>query len=281
MKKISLEEERRVMVDMLLAFQTYCEKHGLRFFLDSGTLLGAVRHKGFIPWDDDMDLCMLRPDYDRLLELVKEDPISDHIIVELPEDGLFAYAKIADTRTELIEYPETLRSRIHVYIDLFPKDGHPDDEKKARRHCARAKFYYHWYWFNKYSIRVWKKQGGFLKKLVAAIASPFMKDSVYPLRRAIKVAKKYDVTKSKYCSSILAGGIRGRVPVECFASSVPVEFEGHTFPAMVGYDQYLRKLYETINNGDYTILPSEEQKIIHETEVYWKEGFPEEEKGGK
>lgn len=274
MRTIETDELKRIMLNMLIEFQAYCEKHKLQFFLDSGTLLGAIRHKGFIPWDDDMDICMLRPEYDRLLQLIKKGPISDHITVELPDDGLFAYAKIIDTRTVLIEYPETLRSVINVYIDLFPKDGHPDEEYQARRHCRKAVFFYKCYWFNKYSVKVWKRQPNFLKRIIAHLVGPVVEDSTWPLHKAEMIAKKYDVTKSKYCSSILAGGIRGRVPVECFSSAVEVEFEGHTFPAMVGYDQYLRKLYEDINNGDYMILPPEDKRITHETEVYWKDGFP-------
>lgn len=276
MRTIETSELRMIMLNMLIEFQAYCEKHQLRFFLDSGTLLGAIRHKGFIPWDDDMDICMLRPEYDRFLQLVKEEPISDHIAVVLPEDGLFAYAKIVDTRTTLVEYPRTLKSKINVYIDLFPKDGQPDEELRARWHCKKAVFYYKCYWFNKYSVKVWKRQSNLLKRIAAYIAAPFVEDSTWPLHKAEKIAKKYDVTKSKYCSSILAGGIRGRVPVECFSASVDVIFEGHIFPVMVGYDQYLRKLYENINNGDYMILPPEEKKIIHEAVVYWKDGFPKE-----
>ena len=220
-----------------------------------------------------MDICMLRPEYDRFLELVSKYPISDHIVVDRPENSLFAYAKIADTRTKLIEYPNTLRKEINVYIDVFPKDGHPENELSARIHCWKADICCLCYWFNKYSVKVWKKQSNLLKKIVAYMAAPFVEDRTWPLHMAERIAKKYDVTKSKYCSSILAGGIRGRVPVECFSSAVEVEFEGHKFPAMAGYDQYLRKLYENINHGDYMILPPEDKKVIHETEVYWKDGL--------
>jgi lipopolysaccharide cholinephosphotransferase len=271
MRQIGINELKQLILDMLLKVDAFCKRNNIRYFLDSGTLLGAVRHKGFIPWDDDMDICMPRPDYDKFNELTQSQKIEDYISIQQPEDGLFGYIKIYDNRTELIEYPNTLRYKIGVYIDVFPKDGQPDDENKAKKHCKKAQKLLNLYWFNKYSVRVWKKNGNLGKKIFACLATPFATDKTWPLHRAIKIAKKVDYKSSKYCSSILAGGIRGRVPKECFEKTVDVEFEGHKLPAPIGYDRYLRKLYENINNGDYMQLPPENQKIIHDIEVYWKE----------
>ena len=89
MKEIGLEEERALMVDLLVAVKEFCRENDITFFLDSGTLLGAIRHQGFIPWDDDMDICMPRPDYDRFTKLVRENPIKGYISVMTPEEGLF------------------------------------------------------------------------------------------------------------------------------------------------------------------------------------------------
>lgn len=273
MKHISPMEMKSIMLDMLIQIDKYCKKNNIKYFLDSGTLLGAVRHKGYIPWDDDMDICMLRPDYDRFVELAEKEQIAPYVSVITPDQTPFGYIKIQDTRTLLIEYPDTLRLQLGIYVDVFPKDGHPDSELHAKAHCKITQLLGNMYWFNKYSVKVWKKQGNLLKKCIASIFAPFVEDRIFPIRLADRVARKYDVTQSKYCSSILAGGIRGRVPTKLFDSVVEVEFEGHKFPAMVGYDQYLRKLYENINDGDYMKLPPEEQKIIHDTEVYWKEGM--------
>lgn len=275
MKSIDIDGPRKIMLDMLIEVDAFCKNNGITYYLDSGTLLGALRHKGYIPWDDDMDICMPRPDYDRFIKLVKESKIKGYIGVHTPDQGLFPYSKIVDTRTILIEYPDTLRSEVNIYIDLFPKDGLPLNRKKASWICTRAKIWSDLYWFNKYSIHVWKKQGNVAKRLMANICSPFFKDSNYPLTRCLRLANKTGYEKGGNVATIVAGGMHNCVPKSCFESGVPVEFEGHTFMAPIGYDQYLRTLYSHINNGDYMMLPKEEQKITHDTEMYWKDGFGE------
>ena len=275
MRKIEINELRSIMLNLLQEVDRYCKENNIQYFLDSGTLLGAIRHQGFIPWDDDMDICMPRPDYERFLAEVKQKRIANYIDIYQAEDGLFPYIKIVDTRTELIEYPDTLRLKLGAYIDVFPKDGIPDDKKKAERLCRRAKFYSYWYWFNRYSVKVWKEQGSVLKRIVAAMVSPFCEDKLFPLKKCVSLAKTYDYNSCHYMATIVAGGMHNCVPKDCFSYSIPVQFEGHDFPAPVGYDQYLRTLYSHINHGDYMTLPPEHQKILHSIEIYWKDGYGE------
>ena len=112
MKLIDNREHKEIMLNILLQVDRFCKENQIQYFLDSGTLLGAIRHKGFIPWDDDMDICMTRPNYDLFLEKVKEKKIADYIDLYTPEEGLFPYIKICDNRTELVEYPDTLRLKM-------------------------------------------------------------------------------------------------------------------------------------------------------------------------
>ena len=272
LKKIDAQELKIILADLLYQVDLFCKKNNISYFLDAGTLIGAIRHKGFIPWDDDIDICMPRPDYNRFLEITKDKPINEYIKIYYEEDSLFPYIKICDTRTLLIEYPDTLRTELSVYIDVFPKDGLPDNPKKAARHCAKVKFYNNCYWFNKYSVRVWKKSKNVIKKMIAYIMYPLVKDKLYPLKKSLKLAQKYPYEKSRYVATVLAGGMANRVGKECFSKSIAVEFEGRSYSAPIGYDKYLRKLFSKINDGDYMIWPPEDLRVAHETEAYWKEG---------
>ena len=96
MKPIQLREEQMIMLDIMKAFAEFCEEHKLRYFLDAGTLLGAVRHHGFIPWDNDADVCMPRPDMDKFFSLLEQRNfmLNDHIILERPEDTIFTFFKL-------------------------------------------------------------------------------------------------------------------------------------------------------------------------------------------
>lgn len=271
MKKIGPDEQRKLLFDLLTEVDVFCKKNNIRYFLDSGTLLGAIRHKDFIPWDDDIDICMPRPDYDRFIKITNSTPISDNIYVLKEKEALFCYIKVCDKRVALIEYPQTLRMEINLYIDIFPKDGLPNNERKAKRHGQKVLFYNKVYWFNKYSVKVWKKSKNKLKKIIAYICYPFCHDKLWPLNKAIRLARKYRYEDSEYVSSLLAGGCRGRIRKSCFCKKTMVTFHNRQFPAPIGYDEYLRELYRDINDGDYMTLPNDCDKIKHECEIYWKE----------
>ena len=166
MKRMTQEEIKKVQLDMLEAFAKFCNQNGLRYFLDAGSLLGAIRHDGFIPWDDDIDLGMPRLDYDRAI-LLGKDGFGNHYRIMTEKEGIYSFAKVIDTRTEMIEFPETHRNKIGVYMDLFPKDGVQDFSKKWYKKCKRVELLGKVYWFNKLSIYTWKKHGNIAKKLLS------------------------------------------------------------------------------------------------------------------
>ena len=120
-----------VEIEMLDAFDTVCKKYGLRYSLAYGTLLGAVRHKGFIPWDDDLDIMMPREDYQRLFEIWSKEVDSEYFLQDYTtdtEDYVNSFAKIRKKHTDFItsEEEKTVRYHTGIFIDIFPGDKYPD-----------------------------------------------------------------------------------------------------------------------------------------------------------
>lgn len=131
-----------MLLEMLAWFHGLCEEHGLHYYVLGGTMLGAMRHRGFIPWDDDIDVGMPREDYTRLEELLRRNP-HDRYVLEMPcsaaEDFFYPFSKLYDTRTTLVENTRD-QIRRGIYLDIFPLDGVGASESDARRHFAAVKW---------------------------------------------------------------------------------------------------------------------------------------------
>lgn len=133
MREMTLEEVKLLELDALKFIDSVCKENGLIYFAAYGTLLGAIRHKGFIPWDDDIDIYMPRPDFIKFVEVINnyEHPYSIRSLND--KDYFHAFAKLSDDRTYLIEKQFKSKSReLGVYVDIFILDGLPDDIKKHR-----------------------------------------------------------------------------------------------------------------------------------------------------
>ncbi len=271
-EKITHEEQQKIMLDIMRDLHAFCEENGLEYFLDAGTLLGAVRHKGFIPWDNDMDVCMMRPTYDRFLKIVaaKGNYINDHLIVELPEYTMYPFVKIGDTRTRLIEFPDTYPEECYVYIDVFPKDGIDSLTLKNRILCKKSSNFSLLHWFNKHSIPYWSTKKKGIKKIIAKVAKVFVKDKNRPYRMQQKMIqkhnRKYPLEKCEYVTTLVNGEYYRISPRACFDERILLEFEGEQFYAPAGYDTWLRILY----GDNYMELPPEEKRRIHNIEAEWR-----------
>ena len=135
-----LKQAQEIMLDMLVEFDNICKKHNLQYWLDSGTLLGAVRHKGFIPWDDDIDLSMPLEDYNKFIE-VAQDELSDSIFFQTSKTDKefpFDYIKLRSNRAKIIEFHEKDKKvEYHqgVFVDIFPMLTLPNDEFHQNFYC--------------------------------------------------------------------------------------------------------------------------------------------------
>lgn len=272
-KKIGLREHQMIMLDLMSDFAAYCDQNNLKYYLDAGTLLGAIRHKGFIPWDNDADVCMMREDYDRLLQLADAHGgfIGDHIVLEKPEDSIYCFCKIGDTRTSLIEFADTYPEKCYVYIDVFPKDYIQDDSLYTRIVCRISGCLGLLQWFNKHSIDYWRTRKSGIKKVFSRVMNVLVRDRNLPYRMQQRLIglykKKWNAANCKYVTTLVNGEFYRRCDKTCFDERVLAEFEGRKFYIPKGYDRWLRVLY-----GDhYMELPPEEKRVVHNIVATWEE----------
>ena len=274
-KAITIKEQKKIMLGILSDFSEYCKDHDLTYFLDAGTLIGAVRHKGFIPWDDDIDVNMPREDYDKFIALTKESDgmLNNHLKVEYPEETLHVFLKIGDTRTVLVEYPDKFPMKCAVYIDIFPKDGLRDKSWRTKILCSLSKTLALVNWFCKFSIYVWKNDSHIVKRFIAFVGRKGIKHPNLAIEVQDKLIhwykKRNPIEQCSYVTTLVNGEYHKIAPKTCFDEVIDMKFEGKTFDGPIGYDEYLHCLYE----GDYMQLPPEDQRIPHKTIVYWKEGY--------
>ena len=254
-----LSELKKVELDILRSFHAFCKEKSLKYYLAYGTLLGAVRHGGFIPWDDDIDVVMPRSDYERFIKEYKSDIYQ---VYDLSKKGYFyPFAKLCDSRTVLIE-DMVVKNKIGVYIDIFPMDGVPEDYKAQNAKIKRL-------------LRLQQhKYSSFSRKrsLIKKILLPIVKVLLLPVScQRLGLCMTNEAKKYSYDDADLVGCVCEDVSSKVFFKKNvieplgEIEFEGYTFCAPYDIHTYL-----TLNYGDYMQLPPIEQQISkHNFKAYW------------
>jgi len=267
MRKIETREElRQVQLGILDYIDAFCKKNGLQYYLCAGTLIGAVRHKGYIPWDDDIDIMMLRSDYEKLYELFNRDNDSEYELYSYRnrDDYFYPFMKVVNTRTSTKLY---LSKNAGVDIDIFPIDDMPDDEKKINRLRARSKRLRRFIRFKASAIDGKKTFRRFVKS-VLKICVPISSKQL--ARKMDKNASQYNndpSSKSKATMAWSAGFSESVMPNEVYQSVTYLPFEGRMCPAPSGWDTYLSMVF-----GDYMQLPPEDKRGGHDAfTYYWKD----------
>lgn len=258
-KEIFLEELKQIEVDILLNIDRFCKDNQLRYSIGYGTLIGAVRHHGFIPWDDDIDIMMPRPDYDKFIDTY-HDPILKVLCIE---HGNYykTFAKVYDSRTII---SNTNNKNMGIYVDIIPIDGLPSEEDSARRYLKKMVTMRKWLQRN-IDINVMQHKKPFIQTLVLRILG-----QIWPVSKGIKSflhnSKKYPFDSSEYAAGFAVGNETWLFKREDISEITEMSFEGHIVKAPINYDHCLRAVY-----GDYMKLPPEEErKPKHAYHVYWK-----------
>lgn len=267
MNLLTKQEIHEELFKLLQEIDLVCKQENIPYFLCGGSALGAVRHKGFIPWDDDIDLIVPRPYYEKLLRALqgKQDrKVFDRI---LDRDYLYPYAKYCNMLLPLDEYRINQKSQRGLFVDIFPIDGLGTDRKEANhilnkisllRKCMALSQVKNTFIIKTNNLKY------IVQKIGCIICRMIGPD--FFAKRIIKLATKYPYETSTIAGNIVWGVGKESVAKEVFDESIEAEFEGQMFPIPKDYDRYLTALY-----GDYMTPPPEEKRVSHAMHVYRKE----------
>lgn len=266
MKVISFEEAKKVELEILLNVADFCDKHGLRYYLAYGTLIGAIRHKGFIPWDDDIDIQMPRPDYNKLIELFNQENKDKRyfLIDSKAKNAGHTYVKVVDMRTIKKEEGTKKNSILGVDLDIFPIDGMPSDEAEFEKWYAKLYNCYKKQQYANTALKGWRLK----TKIHLLLYKPYVLCRKGLRKKADKLHALYPYEECERVGSMetIYSSKKNYMRKEYFDGYTLVEFEGHQFKAPKKYHEVLNCLY-----GDYMQLPPEEERITHHINtMFWK-----------
>lgn len=260
-----LKEIQALALEILKPVQSFCTEEKIPYFLAYGTLLGAIRHKGFIPWDDDIDLWMKRDDFNRFCTKFPEWGEKHSLYVNsvrTTEKYNRVHAQVCLQNTRLVANDRNNPFREGYFIDIFPLDGTPNNKLLRWLHMTRLQTLKNVVTLAAYDS---KKDN-----ITAQIAKLFRNvDTVSVLNRYERIAEEYSCKKSKYLQMMAPGKKRGRnilISAEYFTDVKEVIFGDTTALAPVGYDAALHGIY-----GDYMMLPPEEARKPHHDFTLWVE----------
>lgn len=239
--RMTLLEKHNCMLEIMDHFDYYCKKNNIRYWLYDGTLIGAIRHKGFIPWDDDLDVAVPYEDYIKLISEYTDNKDYSLISWERTKDYEFQWAKLVDNNTRLLHFGNSIMG---CYIDIFPLGGYPDNENEIkavwRKYRAMEE---QWNCYNILSYTSYPIEDKRWEMMNSLYSIPFDEANNVGIMRSEKQKPWY-------------------APKKWF-DSIDIEFEGRIYKAPAGYDEYLKMKY-----GDYMSVPPVMKREIHGFEAY-------------
>lgn len=263
MEEITLEELQKLELEIMDEIHKYCIENNIKYYLGYGTLIGAVRHKGYIPWDDDIDIFMMRKDYNKFIKEFSSNKGYKVISIESEPNFYLPFAKVINTNTILKEEISS-KFLLGVFVDIFPLDEVPIKEVK--------KFYRKQKVLNKALALKFRggKRRNIYKKIISFIAKlmllPFSKR--FLINKIIKHASKYMNKECEYVGSMVAL-IYNKKDIwkkEFFNATIDLPFENRNYLCPKEYDKVLSNTY-----GDYMELPPKERQVSsHNFKAYWK-----------
>lgn len=265
MKTINIDELKQLQISLLDELKIYCEENNLTYFLAYGTLIGAIRHHGYIPWDDDVDVIMPRDDYDYLINNFNNDVSESFSVVDYKIDKNYylPFAKLVRTDTVLKEEIDS-PFEIGVYLDVFPLDNMGSSKAEARINLAIAYFLNALQTFMNVPI---KKDRAFYKNAILLFGKIFTSTiSNVTVSKWIELFSKFK--RGNRYVGVMAGVLKNNdsriFDPKWFENSTSVTFENKQYAAPNGYDKLLNTVY-----GNYMKLPPEKDRVPHHSFEAW------------
>lgn len=260
----SLDEVKVALVKIFADLIKFCDEHGLTYYLSGGTAIGAVRHGGFIPWDDDIDIYLMREDYERFLSLrdsLPED--SPYEIIDMRSPGYYLpLAKFCKKNSTIWEH-ENIPFLMGLYVDVFPLD-----EFNGSKENIKLAFDYRRAWEDYARSLRRHKMSHFLSKILRGTLRPIPRmvedilwfcprEHIYR-ERILKMEEQIRRTTGDflYCYGMGSGELKFSYPKEWFVRRIDITFEGLTVKIHEGYDGYLSKQF-----GNYMEFPPEAERV--------------------
>lgn len=263
MKKIELEERKKLQLDILDEIHRFCVDNQIKYSLGYGTLLGAIRHKGYIPWDDDIDIVMLRKDYDIFISTFST-PIYKVASETTIDNWFLPFAKVYDDRTFIVDRKANT-TLIGLNVDVFPVDEISENIYKYVIQKTYIKFVSYCNAIKLFKINKETK----LHKNIIMLVLKFLLvlfPKFFFLRQIIKKSQIYNEIGSKkvFCWASIED--KYCLNKDIFENLCEIEFENRRFMSIKEYHTYLSIMY-----GDYMKLPPENKRIsYHTSDAYWK-----------
>lgn len=272
MKSENLSDTQKYILLVLDVVLKATEKMNVKCYMQGGTMLGAIRHSGFIPWDDDADLGIKRKEYEYFLDHVKEY-LPEHLELRTymdESDHHYYFARIIDNRYMIKRMGSAEVRYENVWVDIFPLDGMPNDFILRKVHQFRlsmARLMYHLSCIKKVN----KKRPGrpVLEKIIISIALRIPVDRILNTKKSLdnidKLLKKYPLENSKYIINFMGQTsfqFTEMLEKSVYGKDTWYEFEDIKLLGPEKYDEYLTSLY-----GDYMIIPEEAQRNAHVSEL--------------
>ena len=268
MKELSVDDRKKMLLEIMDIVHVFCEDNNIRYYLHAGTLLGAVRHNGYIPWDDDFDICMPRPDYEKFLSVFTAEKLYLNTY-KTEKNNVRPYAKICSKNTlctNLIGY----KLSYSLGIDVFPIDGFPEDEKLCEKFFRKQDFLFHYFFVVATMCESKNPQKNVFRAIVLKILGcSFFKifNSSYYSRRIDNRAIKNDFNVSSYagCSVGIYRRKIEKTLKSSFTTGISHSFEDRVYMIPADYDNILKSLY----GENYMIPPSEKDRESTHCEKYY------------